>query len=255
LTPGREEAGARRRSSRADHRTLEQWRPALRFDGVSFSYGRVAALHEVSLSLWPGEIAYLVGPSGAGKTTLLRLAHGQLRPTAGCVLVAGVLVHRGRCRAIRRLRRTVGLVFQDYKLMARLTALDNVAYALRVADLGLPNRVARERAARALAEVGLDGRLHAYPGELSGGQQQRVAIARALAARPSVLLADEPTANLDIENAVNVTRLLARTAQRGAAVLVATCDDGVAMTDRAIRLIRGSIVDDRSPGRALCVVR
>ncbi len=175
--------------------------PAVRLEAASFCYGRAQALSDVSLTLRAGELAHLVGPSGAGKTTLLRLLHGQLRPSAGSVLVDGVPVHRARRRAIRRLRRAVAVVFQDYKLLARLTALENVVYALRITDLGIAAREASRRATSALAALGLEERRNAYPAELSGGQQQRVAIARALVVRPSVLLADEPTANLDPENA------------------------------------------------------
>jgi ABC-type ATPase involved in cell division len=227
----------------------------VRFDRVSFSYGHTAILRDVSLTLLAGELAYLVGPSAAGKTTLLELAHGQRRPSAGLLQVDGVLLHRERPGALRRLRRSVGFVSQDHRLLPRLTALDNVAYALRVAELRLGGRDARQRAGRALAEVGLEHRLDAYPGELSGGQRQRVAVARALAGRPSILLADEPTANLDAESTGNVLELLRRCATQGAAVLVATCDESLAWDHRVIRLSDGEIVQDRAPERTLCVVR
>ncbi len=225
--------------------------PAIRFEDVGFSYGRVPALRGVSFTMEPGELAYLIGPSASGKSTLLRLAHGQLRPSAGWVVSAGIAVGRARRREIRQLRRRVGVVFQDYRLLERLTAIENVAYALRVADLGLPPGEARRRAAAALDEVGLGGRLDAFPTQLSGGQRQRVAIARALAARPAILLADEPTASLDEENGGHVVRLLERAARAGATVLVATCDrDLVAGGDRLVlRLADGELVSDRRAAR------
>jgi cell division transport system ATP-binding protein len=219
--------------------------PSLRFDSVSYSYGRLTAVDRVSFALQPGELAYLVGPSASGKTTLIRLAHGELRPASGELEVAGQPVTRARRGQLRRLRRQVGVVYQDYKLLARLTALENVAYALRVADLGLSAGDARRRAAEALDHVGLGPRAGAYPRQLSGGQQQRVAVARAVAAMPSVLLADEPGANLDVENAGRVTELLERLAGEGATVLIATCElDAAASARRVIRLAAGAVVED-----------
>jgi cell division transport system ATP-binding protein len=149
----------------------------------------------------------------------------------------------GRIRNGRRLRRRVGVVFQDYRLLDRLSAVENVAYALRVADLRLPRREAGRQAATLLEEVGLGDRLKAYPRQLSGGQQQRVAIARALGPAPALLLADEPTANLDEENATHVLRLLQRAARHGTAVLVATHDAGqvAAFGGRILALERGRL--------------
>jgi cell division transport system ATP-binding protein len=233
--------------------------PSLRFDSVSLSYGRIAAVHRVSFALLPGEFAYLVGPSASGKTTLTRLAHGELRPTSGAVDVAGHPVHGCRRGQLRHLRRQVGVVYQDCRLLAQLTALENVAYALRVADLSLAARDARQRAAEALEQVGLGGRLDACPRQLSGGQRQLVAVARAVAARPSVLIADEPTAHLDPESACGVMELLERLAGEGTTVLVATCElDPAATPKRLIRLANGGVVEDcvRAAGeRRLWVLR
>ncbi|TMC02977.1 MAG: ATP-binding cassette domain-containing protein [Chloroflexi bacterium] len=222
-------------------------RPAIELDRVAFSYGKTAALRDVSLVLQPGELAYLVGPSGAGKTTLLKLAHGQLRPASGSVVVCGVRVHRARRRAIRTLRRRVSVVFEDYRLVSRLTALENVVYALRIADLSLPPGAARRCAAAALASVGLGGRLGAYPRELSGGQRQRVALARALASRPRALLADEPVANLDRGVATRVLGLLEHVADEGTAVLIATVHSGLARRPGRILHLREGTIDDQSP--------
>jgi cell division transport system ATP-binding protein len=221
--------------------------PAIAADGVGFSYGQIAALRNVSFSLARGEFAYLVGPSAAGKTTLLRMIHGQLRPTTGWLVVNSLDVGRAGPSELRRLRREVGVVFQDYKLLERLTAVENVAYALRVADLRLAPREAERRAGASLRQVGLGGRLGAYPRELSGGQQQRLAIARALAARPFALLADEPTASLDEANADNVMELLQRVAINGTTVLVATHDSGMVRESRCcvLALERGQLKPDR----------
>lgn len=222
-------------------------RPAIRFDGVSFSYGRVLALKDVSLTVEKGEFAYLLGPSAAGKTTLLKLIHAQLRPQRGRLFVQGIELTRARSGKVRRIRRQVGVVFQGYCLLERLTALENVAYALRVADLWLPRRAAFRRAAAALRDVGLEERARAFPRQLSGGQQQRLAIARALAARPSTLLADEPTASLDEAHADNVMTLLRRISRTGTTVLVATHDAGLVRgsRQRVLSLVSGEIAWDR----------
>jgi cell division transport system ATP-binding protein len=228
--------------------TLQQDRElAIAADDVSFSYGRIVALREVSFRLVRGDFAYVVGPSAAGKTTLLRLIHGQLRPAAGRLAVNGVDVRWASGSELRQLRREVGVVFQDYKLLERLTALENVTYALRLADLTLEPREAGRRAGAALRQVGLGGRLSAYPKQLSGGQQQRLAIARALAARPAALLADEPTASLDDANANNVMELLRQIAGDGTTVLVATHDEGMpGRSDcRMLTLERGVLKGDR----------
>jgi cell division transport system ATP-binding protein len=221
--------------------------PAIAADGVGFNYGSMIALHHVSFSLARGEFAYLVGPSAAGKTTLLRMIHGQLRPSTGWLVVNSVEVGRARTSELRQLRRDVGVVFQDYKLLERLTAAENVAYALRVADLTLAPHEAERRAGAALRQVGLGGRLGAYPRELSGGQQQRLAIARALAARPFALLADEPTASLDEANAENVMELLLSVSFNGTTVLVATHDSKLVTQSRCcvLSLDRGRLETDQ----------
>jgi cell division transport system ATP-binding protein len=221
--------------------------PAIRFDGVSFSYGRLPALEKVSFAVAAGELAYVVGPSAAGKTTLLRLVHGQLRPQRGGLRVDGQDLTRARGRALRRLRRRVGVIFQDYRLLGRLTAEENVAYALRVVDLWLPRREAINRAGAALEAVGLEDRARAFPRQLSGGQQQRLAIARALAAAPAILLADEPTASLDRVEARKILALFELAAKGGTAVLIATHDAELVarLRYRVIGLSEGRIAWDR----------
>jgi cell division transport system ATP-binding protein len=232
--------------------TPSEDQPAIRFNGVSFSYGRVPAVDGVSFCIPRGEVAYLVGPSAAGKTTLLKLAHGQLRAQRGGLLVDGCDLVRARGRTLRRMRRRVGVVFQDYRLLRRLTAVENVAYALRVADLWLPRREALGRARIALEAVGMAGRAGAFPHQLSGGQQQRLAIARALAARPAILLADEPTASLDRVDARKILSLFDQAAGEGATVLVATHDEELvgASRRRVIGLSEGRVASDHVLSRS-----
>jgi cell division transport system ATP-binding protein len=224
-----------------------QDQPAIRLDGVSFAYGRVPALEKVSFSIRPGELAYVVGPSAAGKTTLLKLLHGQLKPQSGGLLVDGRDLTKARRRTRRQLRRRVAVVFQDYRLLRRLTVVENVAYALRVADLWLPRREALRRATAALEAVGISERGRAFPHQISGGQQQRLAIARALAARPAILLADEPTASLDLVESKKILSLFERAARDGTTILVATHDPGLVAKSRrrVIALSEGRVASDR----------
>jgi cell division transport system ATP-binding protein len=221
--------------------------PAIRLDGVTFSYGRVPALENVSFCIPPGELTYVVGPSAAGKTTLLKLLHGELKPQRGALLVDRRDLVKARGRTRRQLRRRVAVVFQDYRLLRRLTVVENVVYALRVADLWMPRREALRRAVEALEAVGIAERARAFPHQISGGQQQRLAIARALAARPAILLADEPTASLDRVESKKILALFERAAEEGTTVLVATHDaDLVAKSRRRlISLNAGRVASDR----------
>jgi len=207
------------------------------------SYGPDAhALADVSLEIDKGEFVYLTGPSGAGKSTLLRLVFCADRPSRGQLLVGGRNVGRLRSSAVPYLRRNIGVVFQDFKLLPRRSIEENVAISLEI--LGLPHRDVRRRVYRVLKEVGLAHRLHHLPPRLSGGEQQRVAIARALVGEPQILLADEPTGNLDAERSREVMTLLESANARGTTVVVATHDQGLlAATDRRIlRLEAGRLV-------------
>jgi len=207
-----------------DGRTASAARPAIvALEHAGLRLRGALVLDDVSLTLASGEVVYVVGPMEAGKTSLLRLIHGDLRPTAGRLDVAGVSVgRRSRRRRLLRLRRRVGVVYQERRLVDGLTALENVTFTLRVNNLWVPAREARERARARLEQVGLGRAANAYPGQLSGGQQARLAVARALAQQPPVLVADEPTAGLDPAAADAILDLLEAQAAHGTTVLIAT---------------------------------
>ncbi len=226
-------------------------RPIVELARVTRSYGSRHALEDVSLALEPGELTFLVGPSGAGKTTLLRLINREIRPTAGEVWVDGIAAHTLKATRVAELRRRVGVVFQDYKLLPRLTAIENVAFALQVCDLRVSDEEARDRARDALDAVGLGDRGAAFPHQLSGGQQQRVAIARAVVAQPPLLIADEPTGNLDVETAWEMVDLFADIAAWGITVLIATHNVEIVrrLQRRVVTLVEGRLVRDQPAGR------
>jgi cell division transport system ATP-binding protein len=180
------------------------------------------ALADVSLHVQKGEFVFLTGPSGAGKSTLLKLIFCAEPATSGQVLVFGRNVSKLRASAVPHLRRNIGVVFQDFKLLPDRTVAENVAFPLEVR--GMPPRVARRRVAAMLRSVGLEHAQGKFPLSLSGGEQQRVAVARALVATPALLLADEPTGNLDPERTVEVLDLLEAANARGTTVVVATHD-------------------------------
>ena len=199
------------------------------------------ALSDVTLSVGKGEFCFLTGPSGAGKTTFLKLVFREELPSQGQILVGGRNVTAIPDGQIPELRRSIGVVFQDFKLLKRKTILENVAFVLRI--LGVPVREQKRRAFAALKSVGLHHKMHAYPLQLSGGEQQRVAIARALINAPMLLLADEPTGNLDPEMAAEIMRLFLEVNARGTTVLVATHDRDMIqrMGKRVLALEKGRV--------------
>ena len=218
---------------------------AVRTYHVSKSYiAGTFALHDLTLEVKKGEFVFLTGSSGAGKTTLLKLLFAAERPNEGQILVLGRNIARLRESAIPALRRRIGVVFQDFKLLNRLTIEENVAVALEV--VGTPRGEARARAFRLLKQVGLQHRRYHHPLSLSGGEQQRVAIARALVNEPEILLADEPTGNLDPALTIEIMDLISSASTRGTTVIVATHDHSVIERygKRTIHLEAGRIADD-----------
>ncbi len=207
------------------------------------------ALSDICLRIPGGDFVFLVGPSGAGKSTLVRLLIREERPSQGRVWVDGLEVGRLPRRQLPRLRRQVGLVFQDFKLLPRLSAVENVAFALRVS--GESRRTVRARCRAALEAVGLWEARDRYPCELSGGEQQRVAIARALVHGPRLLVADEPTGNLDPATAWEVMQALLAINAAGTTVLMATHNRDIVdlMRRRVVALDRGRVVRDQRAGR------
>jgi cell division transport system ATP-binding protein len=224
--------------------------PAVRLYHVSKSYSAGHfALRDVSIEFARGEFVFLTGPSGAGKTTLLRLIFAAERPSEGQILVLGRNAPRLGPRAVPPLRRRIGVVFQDFKLLPRRTVEENVAMALEV--VGAPRREVRAKVFSVLKQLGLQHRRFHHPPSLSGGEQQRVAIARALVNEPDILLADEPTGNLDHELALEIMDLIAGAATRGTTVVVATHDQAIVERygKRCVRLEGGRIVEDHAaPG-------
>ena len=219
----------------------------IRFDKVTKTYPRAAgatALRDVSFKLGKGEFAFLTGPSGAGKSTILKLLYMDERPTTGEVRISGYSSDKIKHREIAVLRRRLGIVFQDFRLLEDRTAEANVAFALEV--IGTSRGTIPGKVARALTQVGLASKATALPRELSGGEQQRVAFARALVNDPFVLIADEPTGNLDERATRGIVQLLREINASGTAVLMATHDLAlVRSTDyRCIELNHGEIVFD-----------
>jgi cell division transport system ATP-binding protein len=201
------------------------------------------ALHDLSLSVKPGEFVFLTGPSGAGKSTFLRLLLMQERPTSGEIVVGGQNLARLRRREIQEYRRSVGFIFQDFKLIQTRTLLENVSFVPEV--IGVSSAQQRRRAFQVLKWVGLPHRMSAYPADLSGGEQQRVAIARALVNGPSLVLADEPTGNLDPDLSLEIMNLLREVNAGGTTVVVATHDRELIrlVGRRTITLDQGRVVE------------
>jgi cell division transport system ATP-binding protein len=216
----------------------------IQFLRVSKRYGVHLALDEVTFEIDKGEFAFLTGDSGAGKTTLLSLIYRAVLPSSGTVIVNGRNVGSLPQSKVPYLRRTIGVVFQDSRLIRRKTLYENVSYLARI--LGQSASQQRDVAMGALERVGLADRANAFPAQLSGGEQQRVAIARALASEPSILLADEPTGNLDPKLSQQIFELFVEAHERGTTVLVATHDPAALsnFSARVLRLKLGQLVED-----------
>ena len=221
----------------------------IRCDHVTKVYkDSVAALEDVSVEVQKGEFVFVVGPSGSGKSTFIRLILKEEEPTKGSIYVAGKNIGTLSSWKVPYLRRNIGTVFQDFKLLPDKTVFENVAFALDV--IGKPKAVIDQRVPEMVELVGLGGKLNNYPDELSGGEQQRVSIARAFVNRPLILLADEPTGNLDPATSVDIMKLLDRINRTGTTVIMATHDNAIvdAMRRRVIELDEGHVVRDQARG-------
>ncbi len=220
------------------------------FENVTMTYPgqQRAALDDVSVDIEKGEFVFLVGASGSGKSTFLRMVLRETRPTQGRVYVAGKEINRLASWKVPALRRQIGTVFQDFRLLPNKTVSENVAFALQV--IGKPRSHVRQVVPEVLEMVGLEGKGDRMPDELSGGEQQRVAIARAFVNKPMILIADEPTGNLDPNTSVGIMKLLDRINRTGTTVVMATHDSGVVdqMRKRVIELSGGHVVRDQARG-------
>jgi len=222
----------------------------IRFEKVTKSYPKTEqpALSEVDLNVEKGEFVFLVGLSGSGKSTFLRLVLREEKPTSGIIHVAGKDLATLSNYKVPELRRQVGTVFQDFRLLNNKTVFENVAFTLHV--LGYSNKEIAREVPEVLELVGLEEKLDRKPGELSGGEQQRVAIARAYVSRPAILIADEPTGNLDPATSVGIMKLLDRINRDGTTVVMATHDAGIVdqMRKRVIELEAGHVIRDQARG-------
>lgn len=210
--------------------------------------GGAVALEDINVHIRPGEFVFLVGPSGAGKSTFIRLISREIEPTSGQILVDGVDVMKLKRGDIPYLRRQLGIVFQDFRLLNDRTAYENVAFAMQVIEA--PSHKIRQRVNEVLELVGLKGRGDNYPGEMSGGEQQRVAIARAIVNDPLLVIADEPTGNLDPETSKEIMEIFTQINSRGTTILMATHDKTMVdyMQKRVIALENGRLVRDDRKG-------
>ena len=218
-------------------------------ENVSKSYAKgQPALNDVSLHIDKGEFVFIVGNSGSGKSTLIKLLLKELEPTSGTIIVNDQNLGKMKRRKVPKYRRGVGVVFQDFRLLKDRNVYENVAFAQRVIER--PNRVIKKRVPEILTLVGLAEKYTSFPRELSGGEQQRVALARALVNRPNILLADEPTGNLDPKNSLEIMKLLEEINERGTTVLVVTHNREIvnSFRKRVITMRKGVIVSDEEEG-------
>lgn len=206
------------------------------------------ALNGVSMKIEDGEFVFLVGPSGSGKSTIIKLLTAELKPTSGSLAVNGFVLEKIRPRAVPYLRRTLGVIFQDFRLISDKSVYENVAFAMRV--IGAPEKEIQKRVPYVLELVGLETKGRRLPNELSGGEQQRVAIARALVNNPSVIIADEPTGNLDPARSLEIMMLLEQINALGTTVLVVTHERELVnrFTKRVVAISEGRIISDGMDG-------
>ena len=222
----------------------------INFDNVSKQYknSNTPALDEINLNIAQGDFVFLVGQSGSGKSSLLRLLLKEEKPTSGTVTVDGINVAKLPNRKVPAFRRTMGIVFQDFRLLPGKTVFDNVAFGMEV--IGKSKKEIQQRIPAILDLVGLDEKAHRLPSELSGGEQQRVALARAFVNKPKLLLADEPTGNLDPSTSVGIMKLLDRINRTGTTIVMATHDVAIVdqMRKRLVQMENGKIIRDQERG-------
>lgn len=206
------------------------------------------ALQNIDIKIGRGEFVYVVGPSGAGKSTFIKLMYREERPTKGQIYINGINVDKVKERKIPQIRRNIGVVFQDFRLLPRMTSFENVAFAMEVVET--PRKRIEQRVRELFELVGLEDRMDAYPDELSGGEMQRVAIARAMANKPSVIIADEPTGNLDPETSWGIMELFEEINDLGTTVVMATHNRDIVnqMKKRVVAIENGQIVRDELRG-------
>lgn len=224
-------------------------KPIIRFEGVGKTYQKgIAALNDINLTINKGEFVFIVGTSGSGKSTLIKLLLKEIEPTEGRIYVEGKDMSRLRSRQVAKYRRNLGVVFQNFRLLPDRNVYENVAFAQRV--INTPTSIIRRRVPAMLSSMGLTEKYGSYPNELSGGEQQRVALARALVNNPLILLADEPTGNLDPSNSIEIMSLLNEINKRGTTVIVVTHNKEIVdmMQKRVITLHKGKLVSDEQKG-------
>ena len=215
---------------------------------MTYPGGDHEVLRDIDLSIQDGEFVFLIGPSGSGKTTIIKLLTGEIRPTGGRILVNGFDLRTLKQRQLPRLRRTLGVIFQDFRLIDDMTVYENVAFAMRV--VGSDNREIRKRVPEVLKMVSLNKCADRYPQTLSGGEQQRVAIARALVNSPRLIIADEPTGNLDPATSLDIMRILRQINELGTTVLMVTHEKEMvnAFNKRVLTIRDGVLVSDKKEG-------
>ena len=221
----------------------------IKIQHVSKAYAAgIPALNDVNLEIEDGEFVFVVGDSGSGKSTLIKLLLKELEPTDGTIFVNGTDLKKIKRKQIPKFRRNIGVVFQDFRLLKDRNVYDNIAFAQKV--IGEPTSHIKRKVPQMLSMVGLAAKYRSYPKQLSGGEQQRVAIARALINKPSILLADEPTGNLDTNNAWEIMKLLEAINERGTTVIVVTHNMEIVkvMKKRVITIKKGVVVSDSSRG-------
>ena len=221
----------------------------IKFRNVEKTYKNgVNAVYDMNLDIKKGEFVFVIGASGSGKSTLIKMLYREERPTKGEIYVGGVNVAKVKNNKVYKLRRRIGIVFQDYKLLPKLTVYENVAFALEI--YGLPTQEVKRKVLKALDLVGLKSRTKSYPDQLSGGEQQRVAIARAIVNSPKLLICDEPTGNLDPDTSLEVMKVIEKINDLGTTVVMATHDREMVnkMKKRVILLDNGKLTKDYEKG-------